>query len=122
MAMELTEVLTERSHLNKDLLIALATAVGRNEKVQQKFRMAVLIRLAKIETMLSMIVVGELARSQGRQEYYADKLTEDAKDAEDYISKHSNELGLAMVNYIYGESEAPSAQGKTRRKWSGWEI
>jgi len=35
---------------------------------------------------------------------YEKKAREHAKAAEIYISEHSNELGIAMVNCIYGDS------------------
>jgi hypothetical protein len=52
-------------------------------------------------------------------------LDEDAKAAEEYISKQAHERGLAIVKYIYKETKetaTESAPHDRRRKWSGWEI
>ena len=58
---------TRRIH---DLLPHLAMAMVANEKVQRKFRTAVLIRLAKIETMASMIHGAQIADAHQRNPHY----------------------------------------------------
>ena len=108
--------------MNKDLLIALATAVGTNEKVQRRFRTAVLTRLARIETILGLVHVWQLADSQRPKQYFADKLDEDARAAEEYVSEKSHELGLKMVRYIHTDAPEPEPRFNRRRKWSDWVI
>jgi hypothetical protein len=49
-------------------------------------------------------------------------LRKDAEDAEQYISMHSESLGLKMVRYIHGETEMPERRHDRRRKWWGLEI
>jgi hypothetical protein len=73
--------------------------------------------------MLTQILGCQLA------DYSADgKVTEQKrngyiKEVQDRISTESNELGLQMVRYIYGESgESESPRKDRKRKWSGWEI
>jgi hypothetical protein len=92
--------------LSGEILKALAEAVAQNEKTQQKFRMAVLVRLAKIETIVQMIhgAVIVLGRKHGNF-IYGDEVEKDAKAAGEFISQKSEELGLAMVKYIYDEPE-----------------
>jgi hypothetical protein len=58
------EATAERVRMNFDMLIALATAVGTNEKVQRRFRFAVINKLCKIEAVLAQIHVSQLARDQ----------------------------------------------------------
>jgi hypothetical protein len=101
MASQVAEVLTKRSGMNKDLLIALANAVAANEKAQRRFRTVVLMRLARIETTLQMVHGAQIVEGHKSQPCFDEKMTQHAKDAEDYISQHSNELGLKMVKYIY---------------------
>lgn len=107
MATELAQVMGERSRLNKELLIALAEALSENEKRQRKFRNAVLIRLSRIEIMVQMIHGGQIAEAHLSEPCSKEKMTEHAKAADEFISQKSNELGLKMVKYIYGESEEP---------------
>jgi hypothetical protein len=90
--------------------------MAANERVQRRFRNAVLIRLSKIETTVAMIHGAQLVEAVGSIPGAETKINEDAKAAQEFINQRSNELGLAMVKYIYGEqSEAPPANEKRRR-------
>ena len=122
MATTLAEAVAERSRMNKELLIALAMAMGANERAQQRFRIAVLMRLSRVETMLQMIHGAQIVEAHGSKPGFEEKTREHAKDAEEFISQKSHELGLAMVKYIYAESDEPSARRGRRQKWSDWEI
>jgi hypothetical protein len=51
-----------------------------------------------------------------------EKMRKHAKDTEKYISQHSNELGLKMVKYIYGDPEKSVARRSKRQNQSDWEI
>jgi hypothetical protein len=119
MVLTAAEVLTERSRLNMELLQQLAIAVGTNEKTQRQFRNTVFVRLSRIETMLSLIRVAQLAHDQNPPMYDADKLQADAEMDEKYISEQSAKLSLTMLKYIYGETDQPAAPRRKRRKRSG---
>ena len=108
--------MAERTRLMFELLPKLAMTVAANEEAQRKFRNAVLIRLSRIETMVSMIQAAQLAQTPPHLYYDHERLMKDAKDAEAYIAEKSNELGLVMVKYIYGQSEIKGTGQKDRRK------
>jgi hypothetical protein len=116
MAATVATVMAKRTRMIHELLPKLALAVAANEEAQRKFRTAVMIKLSRIETMVSMIQGGQIVESQGWRPVYAEKAKKEAQVAEEFISQKSNELGLAMVNYIYGESEVPGTRSKARRK------
>jgi hypothetical protein len=105
------------------LLPKLALAVAGNEEVQRKFRTAVLIRLAKIETMLTEVQGAQLADFWSPGTRISDEQRDKyLKEVEERVSRNSEQLGLKMVRYIYGESEELGVPHDRRRKWSGWEI
>jgi len=116
MAATVAEVMAERTWMNKELLQQLALAVAANERAQRRFRNAVLIRLSRIETIVQMIHGVQIVETHQSRPSFEDKVNEYAKDADAYISRHSEELGLKMVKYVYDEPEAPVARGKARRK------
>ena len=122
MAVELARAMAERSQMNKELSIGLANALAANERTQRRFKYAVIEKLARMEVVLQLVRVAQMARDPRPFHFYQEKLERDAKAAEDYISRARYESGLAMVKYIYateGEVEIPE---RGRRKWSGWEI
>jgi hypothetical protein len=125
MAKELAEVMAERSRMNKDLLIALANALVANEKTQRRFRNAVLVSLSKIDTMLTQVQGAQLAQLWPPGKVSDEQRTKYLEEVEQRMAKASNETGLKMVKYIYGESEQPEDLGAPRggrRKWPDWEI
>jgi len=69
--------------------------------------------------MVQMIHGAQIVETHRQEPLFEEKTSKHTKDAEEFISQKSNELGLAMVNYIYGESEAPCARREARRKRSG---
>ena len=117
-AAAVAEVMAERSYMTKEFLKALAHAVAANEEAQRRFRTAVVIRLSRIETTVKMIHGAQIVESQRWEPRFEEKIRERAEASEEYISQKSDELGLAMVKYIYGEPEALDPQPKTRRKRS----
>lgn len=124
-AMELTQVLGERSHLGQELLIALANALAAHEKTQRKFRNAVLISLSRIEATVQSIHALQIVQSQKWEPGFEDKIKNTAKASEEFIARNSDELRLKMINYIYGESEEQKGAGARhgrKRQWSDWEI
>jgi hypothetical protein len=56
--------------------------------------------------------------------YLQDKLKQDAKWAEECITRQSEQEGIKMIQYIYGKDRAPAPEPRhdRRRKWWGWEI
>ncbi len=112
----MAEATAERVLLGGEILKALAHAVAANEKAQRRFRAAVMSRLAKIETM-----VAEALGAQFVQHWPPGKVSDEQRakwvqEVEARISTASDEMGLKMVKYIYGEAEGPSGERKTRRK------
>jgi hypothetical protein len=114
----IAEVAAERVRLNGELLQALAHAVSANEETQRKFRYVVLSRLARIETTVTAIHGLQLVMSRKWEPHVEEKISADAKASEEFIAQGENELGLAMIRYIYGEGEEAGARPKKRRKWS----
>jgi hypothetical protein len=118
-------ITAERTRMMHELLPKLALAVAANEKTQHKFTAAVLIRLAKIETVVTDILGAQLAKNS--EAWPLNRLNEEQldkyfQDVEERISRCSEALGLKMVRYIYGENERPEGRHDRRRKWWGWEI
>ena len=80
------------------------------------------IRLSKIEAMLTEIQGAQLVdfwppgkvTDQQRDTY--------VKEVEGRVSRSSEQIGIKMIRYIYGEDEVPEVRYDRRRKWWGWEI
>ena len=120
---EIITNIAELSKMNFDLLTKLVPWLDANEKTQRKFRNAVLIRLAKIETMLTEIQGAQLADFWSPGTRISDEQRDKyLQEVEERISRESEKLGLKMVRYIYGETEMPERRHDRRRKWHGWEI
>lgn len=98
------------------LLVALANAVASIETANRRFRNAVLVRLSRIETMVQMVHGAQIVEAHKSEPSGHDKMRQHAKDAEEYVSESSREMGIKMVEYIYGESEALPTKRKTRQK------
>jgi hypothetical protein len=114
----IAEVTAERVMLSGELLKSMTEAMARRDKIEQRFRSAVIHKLARMEAVLALVHVSHIARDQRPFDYYEDKFMEDSRAAEEWISRRSDESGLAAVKYIYGEGEEASAKPKKRRKWS----
>lgn len=108
----------EETRLIGELLRTLAVAYAANEKLQQKFRMAVLIRLSKIETVVQLIHGAQIVIGEDKWDPRRDEnIEQHAKHSKEWISQKSDELGLKMVKYIYGgDPGRPGKQRKTQRK------
>jgi hypothetical protein len=113
-AVELAGAVAERSQMNKELLTALAMTVGTNEKTQRKFRTAVLIRLSRIETMLTEVQGAQLVQFWPPDRVQKDQQTRLVQEVQDRVDRSSRELVLKMVNYIYGEGVEPEKSGAVR--------
>jgi hypothetical protein len=108
---------------NFKLLTQLIEWLAGNEKQHTKYRMAMINRLTRVEAALSLILVGQQAQTQSQQPWYQmDKLEQDAKWAEEFIARQSEQTGMKLIQYIYGKDKAPEPRHDRRRKWWGWEI
>jgi hypothetical protein len=111
------------SEANFHLLTKLIGWLDENERRQEKYRFAMVHRLARVEAAISLLLVEQQAQTQGKPPWYqADKLAEDAKAAEEFIASQSKRVGLKMVRYIHGKDPAPEKHHDRRRRWWGWEI
>ncbi len=75
------------------------------ENRQQRFQTCVLLRLSKIDTMIT---------DELRAKYL--------QEVQDRIENASEKLGLKMVRYVHEKPEVPEKPFDRRRKWWGWEI
>ena len=66
--------------------------------------------------MVQLIHVAQIGVLRRKEPCFKEKLMEDAKKAEEFISQHGKELLLEMVKYVYDEPEAPGPEGKRRRR------
>jgi hypothetical protein len=117
----IAEATAERVRLGGELLQALSDAVTAHEMTQQKFRFVVLSRLATIETVVKMIHGGQIA-TRPWEPGLEEKMESHAKAAEEYIARGSEEVGQAMVKYIYGEQQEQGPRRGKGRAGSDWEI
>ena len=108
--------------MNQDLLVSLAHAAAENEKAQRKFRIAVLIRLSRIDTLVAEIMGAQLAQSWSTKPGSSEKEEKFARTVEDRVSSISHDLMVRMVKFIYGTSDEAEVSLDKKRKWSDWEI
>lgn len=111
-----------RMRLNLKLLEEMAEWSDKNERIQRRFRNAVLFRLAKIETTVSMIHAAQIVEAHESKPNNQERIKRHGENAGEYVAKHSKALGLKMVRYIHDESGEQEVPHDRRRKWSGWEI
>jgi len=120
MAAEVAKSTGRRMQVTMELLQQLAVTIAANEKAQRRFRTAIVLQVAKIDTTVKMIYGAQIAEAHGG--VASDAMTKYAVDAEKRISDESHKLGLSMVKFIYGEIVEPAPTRGRKRKWSGWEI
>jgi hypothetical protein len=113
----------DRARLNSELLKALAASVERNEQVQEKFRNAVVRRLARMEARARVLQLSKIV------DWFpggpVDEAAKREASCEELISQLGQELEQKMLKEISGErdgrSEAVARRGRLRT-WSDWEI
>jgi hypothetical protein len=110
----IAEATAERVRLGGELLHHLALAVGANERAQRRFRTAVLIRLSRIESIVEMILGAQIAHGHKLQPGYEEKVHEQARGADAFISLKSKELFLAMVKHLHEETPPSRKRGRVR--------
>lgn len=111
---------------NFELLTKLVPWLDANEKAQRKFRNVMIHKLNLIESIITFVLAGQEAHNQRKQLFYnREKLDEDMKAAEEFVSKQSLERGIRIMEYIYGgndNSPAPERSRGRRQPWSDWVI
>ena len=70
----------------------------------------------------ALILAGQMAQTQEPLWLDGKKLDEDAKAADEFVSKQVLEKGVAVVKQLYTETPPEPACHDRRRKWTGWEI
>lgn len=108
---------------NFKLLTQLIEWLAAHEKQHTKYRLAMINRLTRVEAAISLILVGQQAQTQSKPPWYQpDKLEEDARWAEECIARQSEQVGMKMIQYVYGKDPTPEPRHDRRRRWWGWEI
>ena len=105
---------------DSELLRALAASVDRNERVQEKFRNAVVKKLARLEARARVLQADQFVDplkccSVGRA-------AEQIEACEMLISEMSEEIEGKMFKEISVERGAANARRGRPRNWSDWEI
>jgi hypothetical protein len=120
---EIIDSIAERTKMTFDLQTRLIHFLAANEKVQRKFRTAVQIRLANIETMLTEVQGCQLADYWSPTARITDEQRDQyLKEVEGRTAASSGHLLTKMVRYIYGDDPIPEVRRDRRKKWHGWEI
>jgi len=98
----------------------LTRTIAMNEQAQRRFRTIVLNAISKIETTVTMIHGAQIVEAHGCAD--SEAMRKHTQSAEEYISSASKKLGLAMIDFIYGESRETDHRPGRGRQWSDWEI
>jgi hypothetical protein len=115
--------LAESVSMNLNLLAQLVRRWVDVEEKQQRFRTCVLIRLSKIEAMLTQSLGCQLAQDWRDRPPMAEELrNNDLQEVQDKIESESQTLGLKMVRFIHEEHDKAEKAFDRRRRWWGWEI
>ena len=100
---------------NFNLLTRLIAWLDGHEKQHAKYRMAMINRLTRVEAAVSLILVAQEAQRQSKPpSYMPDKLEEAAKQAEEFIARQSEQVGMKMIRYIHGKEHAPEPRHDRR--------
>ena len=100
----------------------LGQALEANERVQQRFRYAVLGELSKMESMLKCVMGAQCVQFWPPGAVSDERRRELIQELEGRTSKATGEVYWHLVRFIHGASEAAVPRRDGRRKWSGWEI
>jgi phage gp36-like protein len=115
--------LTELVNNDLNLLIKLVHRFVDIENKQERYRTCTLIRMSRIEAMLTQVLGCQLAQYWAEQSRMTDELrTKHLQEVENKIQQEAETLGIKMVRYIHEEAKKPEAHFDRRRKWWGWEI
>ena len=94
----------------------LAKALAENERIQEKFRNVVLIKLARIEAIVEMILGAEIVAEHSATPESQKKMREHARDTDKYIRQKSHDRGLKMISFIHDRSVDAGVRRKGRPK------
>jgi hypothetical protein len=120
LAVNQAEAVGGRSQSNSELLRALAASVDRNERAQEKFRNAVVRRLARLEARARLLQLSKII--DWLPGGPVDMAVEREAGIETMVSEVSKEIERKMLKEISGE-RGPANAGRGRpRKWADWEI
>jgi hypothetical protein len=108
---------------NFELLTKLIPKLAASERLQEKFRFAVIHQLTRLEAAVSLLLVGQEAAKLSNPPFVqAEKLREAARETEEFIAQQSQKTGLKVIHFLYDEDAAPERRRDRRRRWWGWEI
>ena len=110
----------ERPQSDSELLRALAASVDRNERAQERFRYAVVRRLARLEARARVLQLSKII--DWLPGGPVDTAVERETASEAIISELSEEVERRMLREISAEQGAANARRGRPRKWSGWKI
>jgi hypothetical protein len=115
---QLAELINERHRMLWDLFAGLGTTIQTYERRQERFRTAVLFKLAKIEGSLGWILTGQVAQNNRLEIWDSDKFEAEVKEIEKRISESSHQIGVELLKFVYTDLEtaAPPKKGRKSRK------
>jgi hypothetical protein len=91
-----------------------------SEGALELLAVAMIHRLTRVEAAVSLILVAQEAQTQSKPPcYMPGKLEEAAKQAEQFIAKQSEQVGMKMIRYIHCNEQVPEPRHDRRRKWWG---
>lgn len=122
MPSEIVKHIEGLTEANFKLMTSLIAWLGENERRQRKFMDCLLIRLAKIDTMLTEVQGCQLADFLQRGNVTDEKRTAYLKELEAKMDLANEQMGVKMIHYIYGKDQTPERRRDRRRRWWGWEI
>ena len=114
-------LLSEHNVLQGQLLSSLAVSVARNTRSEQRFRYAVLMGLARIETTLELVLSGQMMQFEAQQIDFwrPEKLAKDMEAAEKHVAARSEKIARVMMQHVYDssafEKEIKPASRKRKR-------
>lgn len=115
--------IAEQTKMTLDFQTQLVHWLADNEKLQRRFRYAMINKISRLESMVSLVLVGQMARNQEQlSSFKKEKLEEDGKLTEEFIENRALSIGKSIVQFMFKEEPKPKARRDRRRKWHGWEI
>ena len=109
-----------QSQSDSELLRALAAAVDRNERAQERFRNAVVRRLARLEARARLLQFSKIV--DWLPGGPVDEAAKREAGIEAMVSEVSEEIERKMFKEMSGERGGAIARRGRPRKWSGWKI
>ena len=119
-AVGLAEAEEERPQSDSEVLRALTASVERNERAQERFRYAVVRRLARLEARARLLQMSKII--DWLPGGPVDTAVEREAGIEAMVSEVSEGIERKMLKEISGERGAANARRGRPRKWADWEI